>query len=115
MPESAQPAENLKQLFEWIKEGEIERIEALLREEPSLLNARDERGYTPLRAVVWEGKKDRIEPMAHLLIGLGADVDLQVASTLNLADRVEALLDEDPKRLGDMSPDGWSVMNYASW
>src|SRR5947209_2059655 len=115
MLESSPHAEGLKSLFDGIKEGNIERIEALLGEEPWLLNARDERGYTPLRAVVWEGKEEQRELMARRLIERGAELDLQVACTLNLADRVEALLAEGPERLDDMSPDGWSVMHHVGW
>ena len=66
MPESSPPAENLKQLFEAIKEGNIELVRTMLRDDPSLLNAREERGYTPLGAVLRRGKNERVEAMVHM-------------------------------------------------
>ncbi len=51
--------------------GEFEQVEALLDEDPSLVNSTDEYGFTPLHGVVGEDHFD----MAQLLIDKGADVN----------------------------------------
>src|SRR5437588_4097137 len=74
----------IKPLWEAIKSGSLQQIEALLGDNPSLLNARDERGYTPLLWVlrqVGKGSRDRI---ARWLIDRGAEIDLHAACALDL-------------------------------
>src|SRR5262249_10468800 len=100
------PDENLKRLFDAMAKGEVDAIEALIEEDPPLLQGGSERGYTPVQFAVGEGKKEQREPMARLMIERGAEVDIHVACTLNMAERVAALLDADPSLLGSMNPDG---------
>jgi ankyrin repeat protein len=58
-------------LFEAIKTPKKKSIEKILKSNPSLVNAQDEDGVTPLLLVSREGHKD----VAELLISEGADVN----------------------------------------
>jgi ankyrin repeat protein len=102
-----------QQFFKAVREGSRESIEALLREEPSLLDSRDERGFTPLQTAVWQGRKEARDEMSRLLIERGAIIDIHVACALNMAERVEALLRDDPSLLQAVDPDGGSVMQQV--
>src|SRR5713101_4383407 len=70
MPDSEMtPERKLRQLLDAIRDGDRDRVDALLREEPSLVSTRDDRGQTPLGTAVEEGKKE----IAELLLEHGAD------------------------------------------
>jgi ankyrin repeat protein len=51
--------------------GEISRVDSLLADDPSLLEARDARGMTPLALAAWNDHAGLVEHLA----ALGADVD----------------------------------------
>src|SRR6266498_1865868 len=93
------PHAPLKQLFDAIRGGDAGAIERLLRDDPALLETRDERGFTPLQTAAWQSRKEQREEIVRLLIDKGAQVDIHVACTLDMADRVEALLREEPTLL----------------
>jgi ankyrin repeat protein len=72
--------------------GMPDTVRALLDADPSLLNARDKRGRTPMDvAAEWNNPA-----IAELLIAWGAEVNLVQAAGLRMLDRVKALLAADP-------------------
>ncbi|MBU8851466.1 MULTISPECIES: ankyrin repeat domain-containing protein [Priestia] len=57
--------------------GESEEIKALLNKEPSLLNAFNSDGWTPLHLACYFGQMDS----AELLLSLGADIHIQAKNS----------------------------------
>jgi ankyrin repeat protein len=109
------PAADLPQLFDAISKGDLERVAALLDEAPALVNARHERGFTPLDRAAWWGKKESIGRMVSLLMDRGAHAGIHAAAALNMGDRVDALLREDPARREEAGPDGWLAIHAAAF
>ncbi|MEM1211754.1 MAG: ankyrin repeat domain-containing protein [Planctomycetota bacterium] len=101
--------------------GVLERVEAMLGDDPSLLNQRDDRGRTALyRASCVYGDFPMGTRVAALLLDQGAEVDLYSACALGMVDRVETLIGEDPSAVNRVDPDGctalqWSVRPRERW
>jgi hypothetical protein len=66
--------ENLQPLLDALRSADAERAEAMLRDDPSLLQAQDSYGTTPLHVVVGEERPAaERERCLRLLLSLGAD------------------------------------------
>lgn len=72
--------------------GLEERVRALLDADPSLRNARDRRGRTPLDIAAAWGK----HPIAEVLIARGASVSLVQAAGLGMLETVQQQVESDP-------------------
>ncbi|MEM6553005.1 MAG: ankyrin repeat domain-containing protein [Planctomycetota bacterium] len=101
--------------------GVLERVEAMLADDPSLLNQRDDKGRTALyRASCVYGDFPMGTRVATLLLDEGAEVDLYSACALGMVDRVEALIRADASVVKRVDPDGctalhWSVRPRERW
>ena len=62
-----------KELIKAVKKGNSARITELLQSDPSLAQAREEDGSTPLHHAAWKGHAE----VATLLLDAGADVNAQ--------------------------------------
>ena len=60
-----------KEIIKAAKNGNVASVRELLAREPSLINARDKDGSTPLHCATWKGQRE----VAALLIKAGADVN----------------------------------------
>jgi ankyrin len=58
-------------IFEATRDGDLERIESLLKSDPNLISSKDEKGRTPIFHAIIGRKKEALE----LLIAHGADVN----------------------------------------
>ncbi|MGH2830396.1 MAG: ankyrin repeat domain-containing protein [Actinomycetota bacterium] len=104
----AQPADDL---FAAIEAGDAARVDALLREQGTLANARNAGGITPLLTAVYYGKRE----IADLLLRAGAEVDLFAAAALGRTARLGALLREQSARVLTHSADGWTALHLAAF
>lgn len=73
----ASSVDGAKELFKFVKRGDVERVRALVTAEPALVHARDAEGSTPLHHAAWKGHAE----VATLLLGAGADVNAQSRNT----------------------------------
>jgi hypothetical protein len=102
-------------LFTAARAGMFERVEALLKEDPKAVEARDRFGYTALqRAALAPWPSRSVEAVADLLQERGARVDGFIAAHRGDAAALEALLKADPALLESRDPAGltplmWSV------
>jgi len=62
-----------KLIIKAAKQGDIISLKALLAADPSLINARDSDGSTPLHCATWKGHHDVVDA----LLKAGADVNAQ--------------------------------------
>jgi ankyrin repeat protein len=67
------PVEGTKEIFKFVKRGDVERVRELLAQEPALVHARDVDESTPLHHAAWKGHAE----VAALLLEAGADVNAQ--------------------------------------
>ncbi len=94
--------------------GLAEHVAKLLDADPSLLEARDEEGRTPLqRAALVYGSYPAADRVVDLLIARGACVDLHTACTYGMTDTVRRELDRDASqvhvRVQGSQPLNWAV------
>lgn len=97
------------EFFEMIKEGDTVKVEALLKHNPQLANARNEGGISALLFAVYYGKAD----IADVLLENGAMVDIFEACAVGARDKVIKLLALDPYLLNSYSHDGWTPLHMA--
>ncbi len=98
-------------LFEAVQNNDHEQVRRLVSERPALATARDENGVSALLTALYHG---RGEIVATLLSG-GPELDVFEAAAIGDAERVAALLREDPRRVSSWSPDGFMPLHLASF
>jgi ankyrin repeat protein len=93
--------------------GLLDEVRRLVQADGSLLEARDERGRTPLqRATLVYGVCKPCEEVADFLMDSQARVDGFSAATLGMPEAVAAALDEDPAAIS-MRCCGSTMLNWA--
>jgi hypothetical protein len=111
----AQPAlpPALVQQFVAVAHGDIEAVEGLLEQQPTLLNAAWDWGggdwETALGAAAHMGRRD----IAELLLAHGARLDLFAAAMLGYVEVVAAALAVDPAQREVSGPHGISLLAHA--
>jgi ankyrin repeat protein len=98
------------ELNDAVRSGDAERLTSILRRHPSLVDGID-RGLSPLALAIYSGRED----VAHQLIKQGAHVDIFMAAALGEAERVGALLNEEPELIVSYSEDGWTPLHLAAF
>ncbi len=94
--------------------GLLDEVRKQIAANSSLLDARDDRGRTPLqRAALVYGVVDECEQVADFLLESGAHVDIFTACTFGMADAVHAELKRDStlvsQRCQGSTPLNWAV------
>ncbi len=94
--------------------GLVDRVRALLDEDPTLIEFSDERGRTALyRAGCVYGQFTEGEAVVDLLLERGAQPDIFVASTFAMSERVEELLLENETLARSVDPEGMTALHWA--
>src|SRR6185312_583629 len=101
------------QTFVGVAHGDLERVRALLDEQPALLNAAWDWGggdwETGLGAAAHMGRRD----IAELLLAHGARLDVFAAAMLGDVDVVRAILEAHPGARAARGPHGISLRAHA--
>ena len=104
-----------RDLLEAVKAGDLERVKALLDSDPALVDARDDSGNSAVLLGVYYGRKNVVE----LLLSCKPELNLFEASATGDAERVKALLGEDPDierdRVNSFAHDGFTPLGLASF
>lgn len=94
--------------------GLADRVEAMLDAQPGLVNVLSACGATPLyESTCVYGAFGEGDAVAELLIARGAEVDIFVAATRCMVDRVAAFLDADPTLAAARDPYGITALHWA--
>jgi uncharacterized protein len=96
-------------VFEAVNSGDLEALRKLVTGDPSAASARDDQGLSALLHAQYRGRDD----LVAVLLEAGPELDLFEASALGHADRAAALLDAEPDRVNDWSPDGFTPLHLA--
>jgi ankyrin repeat protein len=99
------------EFFEAIKDGDTVKVEAMLKHNPKLANARNEGGISALLFAAYYGKVDVRDVILHN----GATVDIFEACAVGAREKVMTLLAQDPKQLKSYSHDGWTPLHLAAF
>ena len=91
--------------------GDTERVNALLAEDPALVNARGEDGVSAVLLARY--RFDR--PTMDALLAADPDLDIFEGAALGRIDRVRVALDDDPNAVRGFSPDGFTALHLAAF
>jgi len=87
------------------------RVIALVAEDPTLANARDEHGVSAIMLSRYRFAR----PVTDALLAADPDLDVFEATALGYVDRLRERLDEDPGRATTFSADGFTALHYAGF
>lgn len=94
-----------------IQQGDLERVRALLAEDPALANARDGNGVSALMLAIYQQRKDLVD----LLRSKRSQFDIFEASALGRTDLVEDLLAQRSTLANTWSGDGFTPLHFAAF
>ena len=98
-------------IFFAIQHGDAAKVGELLRAEPALASARNERGDSALLAAAYLGRRDIIDS----LLAAGVEPTLWEAAAIGLKEPVVELLRRDASLVGAYSHDGWTALHLAAF
>ncbi len=101
----------VQDVFEAIRAGDATRLAALLSADRSLVNARNERGHSPVLIAQYHHQRELVE----MLLAAGPELDIFEAASVGRAARVAELLDADPSLLTAYSGDGFFPLALAAF
>ncbi|MGC2660244.1 MAG: ankyrin repeat domain-containing protein [Bryobacteraceae bacterium] len=102
---------SLQMFHDAVKRGDLAVVRDSLKDEPSLLDARNEAGQTALLLA----KYYRQEETASFLLSLNPKRDLFLACAAGRADVVMGEIERDPKAMESRSSDGWTPLHLAAF
>ncbi len=100
----------LAEIFTVIAAGELERVRALVTENPSVAAARNDRGVSAVMIALYHQRQD----ISDVLVATGMDLDLMELIALGRLNAVKEALKADPT-VSHTSPDGFSPTHYAAF
>jgi ankyrin repeat protein len=100
-----------QQLFDAIKAGKVDEVRRLVEQNPALKQARDASGASALLVAAYNMKPE----VVNALLDAGAPVDIFEASVLGKVDRIEEILNSDPRRASEYAPDGFTPVALAAF
>ena len=98
-------------LFDAIDGGDVDRVRALLAEDPSLAAARDDAGVSALLRARYRLDRALVAAIRQRLDAL----DAPEAAALGELDRLAVLLDADPSLVEARTPDGFTLLHLAAF
>lgn len=98
-------------LFDAVKSGRRDEVEALLDSDPQLLRARVPEGPSAILLAAYY----RHPELAEAFVARGAALDVFEASALGEVDLLRRLIEEDPYRANAWSPDGFFPLGLAAF
>jgi ankyrin repeat protein len=104
------PVAELETLIQIIKEGDVERVKAILDEAPFLASARLPDGESPVMAALYRGHRE----VVAALLDAGADVDVFAAAATGRTDDLRRALTE-AGAVNAYAYDGWTPLHLAAF
>jgi ankyrin repeat protein len=102
-------AGQLEALIDAIKAGDLDGVNQLLRQNPTLANGRPPNGEPPVLTALYRGRQTAIAA----LIAAGAEIDVFAAAALGRLDDLRNTL--NVKTVNAYSHDGWTPLHLASF
>src|SRR5690242_19352412 len=102
---------NDSEVISAVHAGDLEKVKALVRSDPALSSAKDERGVSGLMHAYYRERRD----IADVILGSRSDLDIFEATASGRAQVVSEILDRDPALAAAWSPDGFTALHFASF
>ena len=99
------------EILEAVKKNENPRIIQLLKEQPSLADARDKDGVSVIFLALYRGNKQGAQEIASRK----SELDIFEAAALGNVARLKAIVDRDPSLVKSYSPDGFTALALAAY
>lgn len=99
------------QLFTAIKGGDAAAVERLLDRDRALVDARDEKGLSPVLAALYRGHKE----IAAAILRRGPKLSVFEAAAAGDGARVREIVDRDPAQASGSASDGYSPLGVAAF
>jgi uncharacterized protein len=96
--------------FATIRGGDVEKVQSMLTEDPSLAESKNDQKQSPVLAAVYSGQA----AVRDLLISHGAHLEFHEAVAAGQLERVEHFVDKDADLARAISPDGFPVVALAA-
>jgi len=103
--------EPAQEIFDVVRAGDAARLKALLDAQPALVNARNERGHSPVLIAQYHKQRD----LVAILLAAGPELDIFDAASVGRTERVAEWLDRDPSLLNAYSSDGFYPLGLAAF
>ena len=103
--------EPAQEIFDVVRAGDAARLQALLDTQPALVNARNERGHSPVLIAQYHKKRE----LVAILLAAGPELDIFDAASVGRTERVAEWLDRDPSLLNAYSSDGFYPLGLAAF
>lgn len=103
--------EAAQDIFDVVRAGDTATLKSLLAAQPALVNARNERGHSPVLIAQYHHRREAVA----VLLAAGPDLDLFDAASVGDTAKVAAWLDKDPTQVNAYSSDGFYPLGLAAF
>lgn len=100
--------QQMKDEFVGSAHGDVKRVREMLEQNPGLATSVASWGETAIEAAAQMANRE----IADLLLAAGAPLDICTAAVFGMADRVEAILEEDPDQINATGAHGIPLIYY---
>jgi uncharacterized protein len=94
-----------------IRKGDLTRINQLLKDNPTLSNAKEKSGVSAIFLALYRGNK----PAALAVASKKPELDIFEASALGNLERLKNIVKHDPASINSYSPDGFTALALAAY
>jgi ankyrin repeat protein len=101
----------VEELFAAIKEGDAERVRALVSDDPALASARDEIGLSAVLTAHYQHQAEALEA----LLAAGPELDVLDAAASGRLDVLRAYVEAGQDALAARSPEGFTPLHLAAF
>ena len=101
----------MEELFAAIREGDAERVSALVEADPALASARDEAGLSAVLTALYHRKPD----VRDVLLASGPELDVLDAAATGRLDVLRLHIESDQDALAARSPEGFTPLHLAAF
>ena len=101
----------LTELVSAVQSGDLDKLRALLAQQPALASARDPNGVSAIMLALYHRRQDALA----LLLAANPPLDLFEATATGRAERVRDLLRATPGLAGAWSADGFTALHFAAF
>ena len=99
------------ELLAAVRDGDAERVAALVGSDPALANARDADGLSALMLARYRSDRSTMDA----LLAADPDLDVYEAAAYGRLDRLREALDGDPDLIDAFAPDGFTALHLAAY
>jgi uncharacterized protein len=90
-------------------QGDVERVNAMLRDDPSLAKSKDQNGVSVILKAIYHGKQD----VVAALLASGVSLDIFEAAATGQTAQLQKLIEQDKSFVNSYSPDGFTPLGLA--